>query len=131
MGRATARRLAKEGATVVGVDLVEHAVGERCLQADVTDEAQVRDLYARVRDELGRIDVLFNNAGVNDPDDGSALDISLETLGPRADGEPHERVLVLQARDPAPAGQRPYGRLGDQHGDVLGGHGRGDLTDGL
>ena len=27
---------------------------------------------ARVRDELGRIDVLFNTAGVNDPDDGSA-----------------------------------------------------------
>ena len=79
VGRATARRLSQEGATVVGVDLAEHAVGELCLQADVTDEAQVRDLYARVRDELGRIDVLFNNAGVNDPRDGSALDTSLET----------------------------------------------------
>jgi short-subunit dehydrogenase involved in D-alanine esterification of teichoic acids len=74
VGQATARRLAQEGATVVGVDLVERAVGELCLQADVTDEAQVRDLYARVRDELGRIDVLFNNTGVNDPDDGSASD---------------------------------------------------------
>ncbi len=79
VGRATARRLSQEGATVVGVDLAEHAVGELCLQADVTDEDQVRDLYARVRDELGRIDVLFNNAGVNDPRDGSALDTSLET----------------------------------------------------
>jgi NAD(P)-dependent dehydrogenase (short-subunit alcohol dehydrogenase family) len=48
VGQATARRLAQEGATVVGVDLVERAVGELCLQADVTDEAQVRDLYARV-----------------------------------------------------------------------------------
>jgi NAD(P)-dependent dehydrogenase (short-subunit alcohol dehydrogenase family) len=79
VGLATARRLTEEGATVVGVDLVEHTVGELCLQADVTDEMQVRDLYARVRDELGRIDVLFNNAGVNDPQDGSALQTSLET----------------------------------------------------
>lgn len=79
VGTATARRLAQEGATVVGVDLVEHAVGELSLQADVTDETQVRDLYGRVRAQLGRIDVLFNNAGVNDPHDGSALDTSLET----------------------------------------------------
>ena len=105
VGRATARRLSQEGATVVGVDLAEHAVGELCLQADVTDEAHVRDLYARVRDELGRIDVLFNNAGVNDPRDGSALDTSTRDLKPRADGEPHERLLVLQAQDSAPAGQ--------------------------
>ena len=79
VGLATARRLTEEGATVVGVDRVEHTVGELCLQADVTDEMQVRDLYARVRDELGRIDVLFNNAGINDPQDGSALQTSLET----------------------------------------------------
>jgi NAD(P)-dependent dehydrogenase (short-subunit alcohol dehydrogenase family) len=44
-----------------------------------TTALTVRDLYARVGDELGRIDVMFNNAGVNDPRDGSALDISLET----------------------------------------------------
>jgi NAD(P)-dependent dehydrogenase (short-subunit alcohol dehydrogenase family) len=79
VGRATAGRLEAEGARVVGVDLVEHAVGELCLRADVTDEAEVRELYARVADRLGRIDVLFNNAGVNDPEDGSALQVSLET----------------------------------------------------
>jgi NAD(P)-dependent dehydrogenase (short-subunit alcohol dehydrogenase family) len=49
------------------------------VQADLTDEAQVRALYARVRAEFGRIDVLFNNAGLNDPDDGSALETTLET----------------------------------------------------
>jgi NAD(P)-dependent dehydrogenase (short-subunit alcohol dehydrogenase family) len=79
VGRATARRLADEGASVVGVDLVEHDVGEMRLQADVTDEAEVRDLYARVRGELGRVDVLFNNAGINDRQDGSALEIPIET----------------------------------------------------
>jgi NAD(P)-dependent dehydrogenase (short-subunit alcohol dehydrogenase family) len=31
--------------------------------ADVTDPVSVRALFARVRDELGRVDLLFNNAG--------------------------------------------------------------------
>jgi NAD(P)-dependent dehydrogenase (short-subunit alcohol dehydrogenase family) len=63
---------------VVGVDLLEHGVGELALRADLTDEAAVRDLYARVRDELGRIDVLFNNAGISPTDDASVLDTTLE-----------------------------------------------------
>jgi NAD(P)-dependent dehydrogenase (short-subunit alcohol dehydrogenase family) len=79
VGEAAAERLASEGATVVGVDMVEHRVGQLSLQADLSDEAQVRALYARIRAEFGRIDVLFNNAGLNDPTDGSALDTSLET----------------------------------------------------
>jgi len=35
-------------------------------------------MYARVRTELGRIDVLFNNAGISPTDDGSVLETSLE-----------------------------------------------------
>ena len=35
-------------------------------------------MYARTRQELGRIDVLFNNAGINPSDDTSVLDTSLE-----------------------------------------------------
>jgi NAD(P)-dependent dehydrogenase (short-subunit alcohol dehydrogenase family) len=34
---------------------------------DVSDPASVRALFARARDEFGRLDVLFNNAGVNAP----------------------------------------------------------------
>ncbi len=43
----------------------------------MTDEQQVIDMYARVREELGRIDVLFNNAGISPPDDESVLDTPL------------------------------------------------------
>ncbi len=79
IGEATAERLASEGARVVGIDVLTHAVGELSLQADLTDEAQVQGVYARVREEFGRIDVLFNNAGMVTSDDGSALNITLET----------------------------------------------------
>jgi NAD(P)-dependent dehydrogenase (short-subunit alcohol dehydrogenase family) len=66
-------------ATVAGVDQREHAVGTPSLQADLTDEDQVRQVFARIHDELGRIDVLYNNAGLSDRSDHSALDLPLET----------------------------------------------------
>ena len=78
IGGASAEAFAREGARVVGVDLVPDASGELSLQVDVTDDAAVRDMYARVRGELGRIDVLFNNAGISPTDDGSVLATSLE-----------------------------------------------------
>jgi len=78
IGAATAELWAREGARVVGVDLREGSPGELSLAADVTDENAVRGLYARVKDELGRIDVLFNNAGINPTDDGSILDTPFE-----------------------------------------------------
>ena len=79
IGAETARLFAEEGARVVGVDLVEGAEGELALQADVSDEHSVRDMYEQAARELGRIDVLFNNAGINPSDDASVLDTSLET----------------------------------------------------
>jgi NAD(P)-dependent dehydrogenase (short-subunit alcohol dehydrogenase family) len=78
IGAETARLFGEEGATVVGVDLSPDSEGDVALEADVTDEDQVRDLYARAREACGRIDVLFNNAGINPNDDGSALDTSLD-----------------------------------------------------
>jgi NAD(P)-dependent dehydrogenase (short-subunit alcohol dehydrogenase family) len=43
---------------------------------DVTDADSVRDLFARVRTEYGRVDLLFNNAGLSIP--GHVGDLSLE-----------------------------------------------------
>jgi NAD(P)-dependent dehydrogenase (short-subunit alcohol dehydrogenase family) len=63
---------------VVGVDLSEGAEGELALVADVSDEDQVRGMYERAAEEMGRIDVLFNNAGISPDDDVSVLDTSLE-----------------------------------------------------
>jgi NAD(P)-dependent dehydrogenase (short-subunit alcohol dehydrogenase family) len=79
IGAASARAFAAEGARVVGLDLSPGSEGELALEVDVTDEDQVRDAYARIRDELGRIDVLFNNAGINPDDDTSATETDLET----------------------------------------------------
>ena len=79
IGGASAEVFAREGARVVGVDVVSHSVGELALIADLTDEAEVSALYERVQGELGRIDVLFNNAGIVDSDDRSVLETSLET----------------------------------------------------
>jgi NAD(P)-dependent dehydrogenase (short-subunit alcohol dehydrogenase family) len=78
IGATSARIFAEEGAQVVGVDLSPDSEGELALEVDVTDEDQVRGAYARVRDELGRVDVLFNNAGINPDDDTSVTDTDLE-----------------------------------------------------
>ena len=78
IGAETAALFAAEGASVVGVDLNADAGGELAIQADVTDEQQVKDLYAQARERFGRVDVLFNNAGISPSDDGSVLDTSLE-----------------------------------------------------
>jgi NAD(P)-dependent dehydrogenase (short-subunit alcohol dehydrogenase family) len=78
IGTATAELFEREGARVVGVDLLEHDTGELSLRADVTDEEAVAGMFARVRDELGRVDVLFNNAGISPADDASVVATSLE-----------------------------------------------------
>jgi NAD(P)-dependent dehydrogenase (short-subunit alcohol dehydrogenase family) len=78
IGAEAARLFQSEGAQVVGVDLSPDAVGDLTIQADVTDPEQVEGMYARTREELGKIDVLFNNAGISPSDDGSVLDTSLE-----------------------------------------------------
>ena len=78
IGAEAARLFAGQGAKVVGVDLDDGAEGELALKADVADEDQVRDMYAEAAKRMGRIDVLFNNAGISPDDDVSVLDTSLE-----------------------------------------------------
>jgi NAD(P)-dependent dehydrogenase (short-subunit alcohol dehydrogenase family) len=78
IGAATAQVFLEEGATVVGVDLRDDGVGTLALACDVADEQQVADLFARVRVEYGRIDVLFNNAGISPPEDASVLETENE-----------------------------------------------------
>jgi NAD(P)-dependent dehydrogenase (short-subunit alcohol dehydrogenase family) len=78
IGAASAELFAREGATVVGVDLDDDSPGDLAQACDVTDEDAVRDLYARVRSQLGHIDVLFNNAGISPNDDGSVLETGYE-----------------------------------------------------
>jgi NAD(P)-dependent dehydrogenase (short-subunit alcohol dehydrogenase family) len=76
IGRAICLLLAREGATVAVADLADGGgsgtcalIGERggagmCLAVDVASDGQVADCVAKVVDRFGRIDVLFNNAGV-------------------------------------------------------------------
>ncbi|MEA2405421.1 MAG: hypothetical protein QOE08_2068 [Thermoleophilaceae bacterium] len=78
IGAESARLFEDEGAIVVGVDLAGGAPGRMSIRADVTDEDAVIDMYDRALEAFGRIDVLFNNAGISPPDDVSVLDTSLE-----------------------------------------------------
>jgi 3-oxoacyl-[acyl-carrier protein] reductase len=84
IGRATALRLARLGADVVindvrlssATDVGERLAGETPVQeiaalgrrslgieADVTSESAVRDMFRRVFEQFGRVDILVNNAG--------------------------------------------------------------------
>jgi NAD(P)-dependent dehydrogenase (short-subunit alcohol dehydrogenase family) len=79
IGAESARLFAAEGAKVVGVDLSDEAEGDLTIQADVTDPKAVEDMYAQAREKFGKIDVLFNNAGISPDDDRSILDTSVES----------------------------------------------------
>jgi NAD(P)-dependent dehydrogenase (short-subunit alcohol dehydrogenase family) len=78
IGGAAVDLFAEHGARVVGVDIEEGAPGDLSLTADVTDARQVEGMYADTVEEYGRIDVLFNNAGISPSDDASVLDTSVE-----------------------------------------------------
>jgi NAD(P)-dependent dehydrogenase (short-subunit alcohol dehydrogenase family) len=79
IGRETVGVLAREGAAVAAVDVKGEVDTDLFLTADLTDAEQVAATYAAVADRFGRIDVLFNNAGIALADDGSVLDTPLPT----------------------------------------------------
>ena len=78
IGAESVELFQREGAKVVGVDLKEGSPGDVSFAVDVTSEDEVRGMYARVTQEFGRIDVLFNNAGISPNDDGSILETGFE-----------------------------------------------------
>jgi 2-deoxy-D-gluconate 3-dehydrogenase len=75
IGLGMARGLGQSGATIIVVgrneeksasalrELQSLGVRAESLPADVTDEAAVQRVFARVRDRYGRLDILVNNAG--------------------------------------------------------------------
>jgi len=99
IGQASARLFASEGGRVVVADLdlgAARATADEIVQAggeavaelvDVTDEAQTADLAARVVERWGRIDVLFNNAGI--PGVGDVLETEPELF---------DRVMKVNVR---------------------------------
>lgn len=78
MGRATVLRFVDEGASVVFGDLNEdtaretldlaadagHEKNVRFIRTDVAEEADVQAMIALASEEFGRLDIVFNNAGL-------------------------------------------------------------------
>jgi NAD(P)-dependent dehydrogenase (short-subunit alcohol dehydrogenase family) len=101
IGKGIARGLAQEGAklmlTARGAEELQRAAQELAalgsevlaVPADVTDERQVQEVFARTLTRFGRLDVLVNNAGAFD---GGPLDeLSVEAW---------DRVLAINLRAP-------------------------------
>jgi NADP-dependent 3-hydroxy acid dehydrogenase YdfG len=71
IGEATARALAQHGATVATVarrkdrlDALAAEIGGLAIEGDVTGRDQARAAVDRAAGELGRLDIVINNAGV-------------------------------------------------------------------
>ncbi|GAA1724339.1 SDR family NAD(P)-dependent oxidoreductase [Aeromicrobium alkaliterrae] len=100
IGAAVARRVAAEGATTVVVDVVAENVasvadsigGASGHAVDVADPAAVEALFDAVVAQHGRVDVVVNTAGVDDP-------VAKDSI--RAAGESGQPVDVLRELDDA------------------------------
>jgi NAD(P)-dependent dehydrogenase (short-subunit alcohol dehydrogenase family) len=94
IGRETVLRFAQEGARIVAVDLKQDNVSSVIEQvseaggkavavgADVSKAADCEVMVAAAESEFGRLDVIFNNAGImhSDDDDAVATDESVWDL---------------------------------------------------
>jgi NAD(P)-dependent dehydrogenase (short-subunit alcohol dehydrogenase family) len=86
MGREAALLFSEEGASVCAAD-VDGAAAEGtaadardafAVEVDVAEPESVRAMYEAAAARYGGIDVLYNNAGISPPDDGSILDTEPE-----------------------------------------------------
>jgi NAD(P)-dependent dehydrogenase (short-subunit alcohol dehydrogenase family) len=101
IGREAALLFAAEGAAVVAVDVAAEACEETveriaagggratAVRADVARAADCEAMVAATERSFGRLDVLFNNAGIMDPGDGDAVETSEEVW---------ERTLAVNAK---------------------------------
>lgn len=92
MGRHAALTFAREGARLIGCDvnedqgretaaLVSGAGGDLLfVAADVSQEPQVADIVRRGVEHYGRLDILYNNAGIGPPTDAVATDLPLDVF---------------------------------------------------
>ena len=77
IGRAAALALATDGFSLVLAGRRQHVLDETAAAAipartlivptDVSDPASIKVLFARTRETFGRLDLLFNNAGIGAP----------------------------------------------------------------
>jgi NAD(P)-dependent dehydrogenase (short-subunit alcohol dehydrogenase family) len=88
IGKAIAKRLLEEGMSVAIAEIDPEAGAEAAAdlepfgsvffqQTDVADEAQVTALIETTRERFKTIDVLINNAGLADPDNGPVEQLDL------------------------------------------------------
>ena len=101
MGRVAAQMFAAEGARVVVADFDEAAGSETAdlvtesggeasfVRADVSDEADAKAMVDHAVDRFGRIDALYNNAGVMPERDHSVIDTDVATW---------DRVMAINVR---------------------------------
>jgi NAD(P)-dependent dehydrogenase (short-subunit alcohol dehydrogenase family) len=81
IGRQTALLFSKEGAAVVAVDVNEQAAQETAgmiknaiaVKADVSKAADCQNMVAAAEKKFGRLNVLFNNAGIMHSKDDDAI----------------------------------------------------------
>ena len=120
VGRAASLALMKAGFTVVlagrRLEMLEETkklgdnVGKSLpVTADMTDPASIAALFAKVMEAYGRLDVLFNNAGMGAPP------LPFEDLKPRAvagggEHQPHRALPLHPARLPHHEGPDPARR---------------------
>ncbi|MEO9180726.1 MAG: 3-oxoacyl-ACP reductase [Acidimicrobiales bacterium] len=85
IGRATARKFASEGASVVVADFddtngpnIAKDINGLFVKVNVADESSVVAMYDKTVEIFGGVDILFNNAGISPADDDSILTTGLD-----------------------------------------------------